>query len=195
MLLFVHLAGCLCLSLAYSIYTFSAPPHPSRRLISNPVCPARRNPGFYFVLFFFFLADNNYRQGWPGLRAHPLQRHIHTCRHTHTHTRVERGRGRETGVGSGMRHALIFYYLFSISFSITLSAHFVCRSHAAYSFVLLFCSPIRSCLGGGRAGSRTGVLSTLRALSALLCVRTLVANLMCTHCRFGVENDVILADF
>lgn len=146
MLLFVHLAGCLCLSLAYSIYTFSAPPHPSRRLISNPVCPARRNPGFYFVLFFFFLADNNYRQGWPGLRAHPLQRHKHTCRHTHT--RVERGRGIETGVGSGMRHALIFYYLFSISFSITLSAHFVCRSHAAYSFVLLFCSPIRSCLGG-----------------------------------------------
>lgn len=67
-----------------------------------------------------------------------------------------------------MRHALIFYYLFSISFSITLSAHFVFLSCCLQFVPFCFVRPFA--VGGGRQSrqsARLGLPSLCAELSAL----------------------------
>lgn len=153
MLLFVHLAGCLCLSLAYSIYTFSAPPHPSRRLISNPVCPARRNPGFYFVLFFFF--GRQQLQAGLARTARSSSAATQTHVQTHTHTRRERERDRD---GGWQRHAACAYILLFIFYFILYYAF--CAFRLSLSCCLQFRPSVlftHSQLPGGEAGQAVGL--------------------------------------
>lgn len=177
-------------SLAYSIYTFTSP-HPLPLAHSESCLPCSQKSWLLFSFIFFFLAD--YRQGlrWTA-RSSSAAAHTHVQIHTHRERGGEREGARASDGGWQSRHAACAYILLFIFYFILYYAF--CALRLSLPFCLqflpfLFCSHIRSGLEEAGQPGRQAVgleLSTLRALSALRSVHTLLANLMCTHCCFSV---------